>query len=204
MIREIEGLYPKRTAPKIIRYADDFVVLHKELETILECKSEIQTWLNKVGLVLNEEKTRVGHTVNSIEINDKIEQPGFDFLGFNIRQYKVGKHHSGKSGGSGNSSKLLGHKTIIKPSKKAIKKHTDKIKAVTKSHKTAPQAALIRHLNPIIRGWCNYYSTVAAKEIFSDLDNIMWSRLRGWTARETVIFKILPIKGFQFARANLL
>ena len=156
MIREIEGFYPKRTAPKIIRYADDFVVLHKELETILECKSEIQSWLNKVGLVLNEEKTRVGHTLNPIEINDKIEQPGFDFLGFNIRQYKVGKHHSGKSGGPGNSSKLLGHKTIIKPSQKAIKRHIDRVKTVIKTHKHAPQYIMIKRLNPIRKGWCNY------------------------------------------------
>lgn len=183
MIREIEGLFPKTKAPKIIRYADDFVILHKDYEIIEICKSETQKWLEKVGLVLSEEKTRVCHTLNTITVEDKEIQPGFDFLGFEIRQYKVGKHKSGKLGGPGN--RLLGFKTIIKPSKKAIKRHTDKIKSAIKAHKTAPQAALIKHLNPIIRGWGNYYATVSSKETYTNMDNKIWSMLRAWTVSRT-------------------
>lgn len=52
---------------------------------------------------------------------------------------------------------------------------------VIKSHKTAPQKALIRKLNPIIRGWANYYSTVCSKEIFSKMDNCVHQQLRAWT-----------------------
>jgi RNA-directed DNA polymerase len=58
----------------------------------------------------------------------------------------VGKHHSGKK----NNGKLIGFKTLIKPSKKAIKAHADKVKEVIKTHRTAPQYALIKRLNPVV------------------------------------------------------
>ncbi|MFM6660445.1 MAG: group II intron maturase-specific domain-containing protein, partial [Microcystis panniformis] len=90
--------------------------------------------------------------------NGKMEEPGFDFLGFNIRQYPAGKYKSGKDG----AKRLIGHKTHIKPSQNSVKSHTESIKGVIKKHRTAPQSALISHLNPIIRGWANYYSGVVS------------------------------------------
>lgn len=163
MIREVTESFPNSYyengkqvqdyRPRIIRYADDFVVLHKELEVILQCKELISQWLSKVGLKLQPQKTRICHTLNEINIEGETIAAGFDFLGFNIRSYPVGKHHSGKTGGK--NSKLFGFKTIIKPNKESIKAHHEAIKAVFKRHKTAPQAALINHLNPIIIGWSN-------------------------------------------------
>jgi len=55
------------------------------------------------------------------------------------------------------------------------------MKEVIKSHRTAPQAALIARLNPIIRGWCNYYRTVVSKKIFTSEDLTLWNMLRAWT-----------------------
>lgn len=187
MIREIESKFPKKqgkdaqTPVRIIRYADDFVVLHPELEVIYKAKAAIETWLQPVGLELKPEKTRICHTLSQLKIpeSELTVPPGFDFLGFNIRQYPVGKHKSGKTGG--HKSELLGFKTLIKPSKKAIKAHHAALKAVIKTHKTAPQAGLIGRLNPMIRGWANYYSGVAAKETFSSEDDILWQMLRAWS-----------------------
>ncbi len=190
MIRHIENHFPRTKRredasrirgyrPKIIRYADDFVVLHENYEVILQCKNLIAQWLRQVGLELKPEKTSIRHTLKSIEHDGKTIEPGFDFLGFNIRSYPVGKHHSGKTGGR--NSQIMGFKTLIKPSKKKILAHHEAIKEVIKSHKKAPQFALIRHLNPIIRGWCNYYRTVASKEVFSSEDAITWAMLRAWT-----------------------
>ncbi len=194
MILDIEGCFPatKRREngtinshykPSIIRYADDFVVIHEDYEVILQSLRLISQWLSKAGLELKPEKTSIRHTLNSIEIEGKTIDPGFDFLGFNIRSYPAGKHHSGKTGG--HKSTILGFKTIIKPSNKAIKAHHEAIKRVIKTHKTAPQSALIRHLNPIIRGWCNYYRTVAAKETFTTEDHKTWLMLRAWTVSRT-------------------
>jgi RNA-directed DNA polymerase len=185
MIREVTAKFPRRgnamPPVRIIRYADDFVVLHPQLEVIYSAKEAIQNWLKQAGMELKPEKTRICHTLNPLKVEESglTIKPGFDFLGFNIRQYPVGKHHSGKSGGK--VSTLLGYKTFIRPSKKAIKAHHDSIKRVIKSHKKAPQSGLIGKLNPIIKGWANYYSGVAAKSIFSREDHKLWQMLRAWS-----------------------
>jgi RNA-directed DNA polymerase len=160
----------------VVFYADDFVVLHKSLEVIHKCKSAAQKWLNEMSLELNPSKTRISHTLNPYEGNI-----GFDFLGFNIRQYPVGKHQSGYN----TNGKKLGFKTIIKPSKSKIALHVESIRETIKTYKTAPQEALISKLNPIIRGWSNYYSTVTSKKTFSSCDHTLYSQLRAWARYRT-------------------
>ena len=77
--------------PIIVRYADDLVAVHDDLNIIREVQELIETQLKPMGLRLKPEKTRITHTLKS-----ENGPPGFDFLGFNIRQYPVGKTHSGK------------------------------------------------------------------------------------------------------------
>ncbi|MBD2672168.1 RNA-dependent DNA polymerase, partial [Arthrospira platensis FACHB-439] len=180
MERLVKEMYPNKgtaTQANLIRYADDFVVISKDLGIIEQCKTAISEWLKPVGLEIKPEKTRICHTLKSIEYNGKAEKPGFDFLGFNIRQYPVGKYRTGKI----QHGKPLGHKTHIKPSQKAVVAHTEVIKGVIKQFKTAPQSALINKLNPIIRGWSNYYSAVVSTETFTKLDKTIWQMLRAWT-----------------------
>lgn len=172
MIREITPHFPKGWRkggqPIIIRYADDFVVLHPNPEIIIECKMIIRRWLKDYGLELKDEKTRICHTLKEFNYPEgTTEKPGFNFLGFHIRQYP----HSSKKGFT----------TIITPSDKAIKAHREAIKKVIKTHRTASQAVLINRLNPIIKGWCNYFSTNNSKETFSREDHILWRQLRAWT-----------------------
>jgi len=163
---------PKSTRISIVRYADDFVVLHESLEVIEQAKQVIQRWLAKVGLELKPEKTRISHTLEG-------KEPGFDFLGFHIRQYKVGKYHSGKN----SHGILLGFKTLIKPSQKAIDRHKEKLCGIVKRHRALPQAAMIAKLNPIIRGWCNYYRTVVSRETFEEMDYYLWTLTWKWANR---------------------
>ncbi|WP_278184141.1 group II intron maturase-specific domain-containing protein, partial [Clostridium botulinum] len=80
-----------------------------------------------------EDKTRITHI-----------SMGFDFLGFNIRQYKKNK----------------GMTLLIKPSKASIKKVKKSIKEVFEEHRGNPIGAIIGKLNPIIRGTGNYWSCV--------------------------------------------
>ena len=89
----------------------------------------------------------------------------FNFLGFNIRQYPVGKYQSGVNG----AKDKLGFKTLIKPSDEGVKRHYAKITEVITKHNAAPQIALVSKLNPILRGWSNYYRTVCSKEIYSKI-----------------------------------
>ncbi len=183
MISLVRNLFPMKTSNNknyatVIRYADDFVVISPQIEIIQQCQVVIEEWLKPIGLELKPAKTRICHTLREIEVNGEKVAPGFDFLGWNFRQYPMGKHHCGTTGGN---SKRFGFKTLIKPSNNAIKSVADIVKEVIKTHKTAPQYALIKCLNPVIRGWCNYHSKVVSKETFSSIDNIMWQRLRAWT-----------------------
>ena len=153
-------------ALSLIRYADDFVILHKDIKVLLQAKTVIQEWLNQVGLELKPEKTKIAHTLEEYEGN----KPEFDFLGFNIRQYEV-------------KSTNQGFKTIIKPSSKSVKTHYRKLADRCDKNKTAPAKALIAKLNPIIRGWANYFSAIVSKSTFNKLDMLLWKRLGRWASR---------------------
>ena len=159
----------------LIRYADDFVIIHERLEVVERCKQIISEWLSDYDLVIKPEKTQIVHTLR----HHNGKKPGFNFLGFNIRQYPVGKY---KSGSRSNGEKL-GFKTIIKPSEEGVKRHYAKVAEVIAKHNSAPQWVLISKLNPIFRGWSNYYRTVCSKEIYSNLGRLVWIRLLRWAKR---------------------
>lgn len=165
----------RKQAISLIRYADDFVIMYPDLEGLLQVKELISTGLANIGLELKPSKTRITHTKDSFEGG----KPGFDFLGFNIRQYPVGKTHTGKT----SKGKLLGFKTLIKPSPEKVLEHYRKIAEIIDRHRAAPQAALIKQLNPLIVGWCNNYQYACSKEIFSTLNSLIWNKLRRWTRR---------------------
>ncbi|MEH2228292.1 MAG: group II intron reverse transcriptase/maturase [Nostoc sp.] len=155
----------KFRSPQFIRYADDFVILHEDIAVVQRCREIISEWLKDMSLELKPAKTRLTHTLNEYES----EKPGFNFLGFNIRQWKVGKYHSKQ-----------GFKTIITPSKEKQKIHYDRVASIIDDHKAAPQTALISRLNPVITGWSNYYSTVVSKVTYSHLDCLMYLKLKAW------------------------
>ncbi|NEP03342.1 MAG: DNA polymerase [Symploca sp. SIO2E9] len=147
------------------------IILHEDLEVIKLCKSEIEKWLSGIGLELKPSKTRITHTLKEAED----EEPGVNFLGFNIRQFPVGKYNCGKIKG-----KILGFKTIITPSKESQKKHYRKVAEVIKRSRGTDQATLIKRLNPIIRGWCNYFSTVVSQKVFERLWHLVVWKLLKW------------------------
>ena len=159
-----------RQALSLIRYADDFVIIHEDLNVVKKCKEIIADWLSDMGLELKPSKTKLTHTLNELDGN-----VGFEFLGFHVQQHKVGNYRAASNGHS-----KLGFKTLITPSKAKVKVHLAKIAEVIDTHKTAPQAALISKLNPIIRGWSNYYSTVVSKETFNRVDHLTYEKLRVW------------------------
>jgi RNA-directed DNA polymerase len=154
----------------IIRYADDLVILCEDLETLLKVKQEAETWLDGIGLRLKPSKTRVTHTLNEYEGN-----VGFDFLGFNVRQYRVGKYHTRTYRGK------PGFKTLIKPSKKACKRQLAEMREVIRQYRGVPQAALVKALNPKIRGWTQYHRGSVAKKTFGRMDAQLYRKLYRWS-----------------------
>ncbi len=166
--RPLRPSHSKKTL-NITRYADDFVILHKSKEVIVKAKEKVKEFLSTVGLKLNDDKTQI------VDIYE-----GFDFLGFNVRRYKkVGKYRADKDR---KGNRITG-RLLIKPSKKSVKEHYKKIAKIIEIYKSASQAELIQKLNPVIRGWSNYYKYVVSKETFSKLDHLIWKRLWRWCTR---------------------
>merc|ERR1712178_244892 len=137
----------------LIRYADNFVILHPEIEAIHDCLVLIKQFLDNIGLELRDEKTRITHTLTKT----RDEEPGFDFLGFNI-----------------------------KPTKEAISRHYKKIsKTIDRMKHSCSQIEIIKTLNPIITEWSNYYSAVNSAEVFGKLDYETTKKLISWATRKT-------------------
>ncbi|MFN6535461.1 MAG: group II intron reverse transcriptase/maturase [Nostoc sp. EkiNYC01] len=167
------GRKQNRNALSLIRYADDFVIIHEDINVVLGAKAVIEGFLKDIGLELKPSKTRICHTFEEYEG----KQSGFDFLGFNIRQFPV---NDGMSAKAPRSSEILGFQTIIQPSKKAVQRHYQVISKIINSHKAAPQKVIIQRLNLIIQGWANYYSSVCSTDAFRDLNHMIYTKLISW------------------------
>jgi RNA-directed DNA polymerase len=161
-------------APQVIRYADDLVVLHKDRAIIEQCQEGLAEWLQNMGLELKPSKTRITHTRNAL-----VGEPGFAFLGFNIRQYSVGKTQSGKD----TRRQRVGFKLFIKPSKSSVKRHIQQLGETARRHQHKEQTRLIRALNSLIIGWSRYYSTVVSKDVFEKVEYALFARLFAWAKR---------------------
>ena len=112
----------------------------------------LQEWLKERGLELSPEKTHISHL-----------SAGFDFLGFTIRHYK-------------SRNTRTGWKLLITPSKGSVQELRDKLRKTWHSLKGQSINVTVWRLNPVIRGWSNYYRTVVASKTFSKLDNWMFRR----------------------------
>ncbi|MGI0480936.1 group II intron reverse transcriptase/maturase [Geminocystis sp. CENA526] len=156
----------------IVRYADDFVIFcESRLDAELSIK-DLKPFLSKRGLNLSEAKTNIVHITE-----------GFDFLGYNIRQYKV------------NNTKT-GYKCLTKPSKESIKNVKYKIKQIFKECLSKPLDLLIQKINELIRGWGNYYrnavrksfhilTITSSKDVFDMLKGLTRQNLRSLLNKNT-------------------
>ncbi len=169
------GKTGRKRKPSFVRYAYEFVFMDESLEVVLEAKQLIEKWLSEIGLVLKDSKTCINHTF--IKHEGKV---GFDFLGFNIRQYPCSEKQSGSVSPI---ERERGHKTFIKPSKSAVKQHLEKIDNLLERNRNSKQEQVINALNPIIRSWAAYYSTVSSSRTFSNISSILHQKLFSWAKK---------------------
>ena len=87
---------------------------------------------------------------------------GFDFLGFNVRRY--------------------GQTPLIRPSKTAVRRIRERLRDELRSLRGSNAQAVIKRLNPIIRGWAAYYRTQVSAKVFGDLDHYLWQLTYKWAA----------------------
>lgn len=160
--------------PKVIRYADDFVIFHRDRKALERAKQIAADWLQGMGLEMKPSKTRITHTLEAID-----GPAGFDFLGFHFRLYPRGKTRCMRNG----RGHLLGFTPSIRPSQDSQKRFLLKIREIIRSHRNVHQAGLIRLLNPVIRGWGNYFSAVVSKDVFRKMDMHIYQKLWSWAKR---------------------
>ena len=146
---------------RLVRYADDFIVLiHGDRSDVEAIRAEIGELLaDRLEMTLSAEKTHISHI-------DK----GFDFLGFRIQR----KHRADG-------------KTVILtyPSKKALTAVKTKIKKATGRGTTSLRLEdVLRQINPILRGWAAYFRYGASKKTFSYLGYWSWWRMILWVRRK--------------------
>jgi RNA-directed DNA polymerase len=143
---------------KLVRYADDFVILVCGPErAVWSLRDEVGSVLRPIGLVLSVEKTRVVHI-----------EDGFDFLGFRIQRRTK----------AGTVKKVV----YTYPSKKSLNAIIGKVRIVTR-RSGSPYVSLeqlLRHLNAATRGWCNYFRYGVSSATYRYLYLYMWTSVARW------------------------
>ena len=119
-------------------------------------RDEVSGVLAPMGLRLSEPKTRVCHI-----------DEGFDFLGWHIQR----RPQRGRAG------KMA---IYTYPSKKSLAAIKDKVRTLTRRAKHRTLADLLRRLNPVLRGWCNYFRHGVSKRTFGYVDHFVFWRVVGW------------------------
>ena len=137
----------------LVRYADDFVVTGSSKELL---ETVVRPWIDQF---LRERGLELSEAKTRIVHIDE----GFDFLGWNFRKY--------------------GGKMLIKPSRKNVKAFYGKLRDIIASAGSMTTKALIKTLNPVLRGWAEYHKGVVAKQTFSKMDSLIYWRLMRWGLR---------------------
>ena len=146
----------RRADVKLVRYADDFVALAKQMgsETVAFIESRLE---GKFQLEINREKTRV--------VDLREERASLNFLGFTFRYDRDLK---------GRDRKYLN----VFPSKKAVQREREKLHEMTNSHQCfKPIPVLMGELNRQMKGWANYFSFGYATSAFCEIDRYLRGRL---------------------------
>lgn len=138
----------------IVRYADDAVIMCRKRTDAELAFEHLKRIMTKLKLMLNPQKTKI------VDMNKE----SFNFLGFCFQ--KFGKTKSGR--------KL----PYMMPSKKAIKKVKDAVRVIT-CRKSAYEGLeqKVEKLNPLIRGWRNYFQHGNSTKRFKQLDEFVWMKL---------------------------
>jgi group II intron reverse transcriptase/maturase len=156
----------RRKGYQLTRYADDWLVTCRtaaEARAALAAASKI---LKALGVELHADKTRIVHV-----------SAGFEFLGFKIKQgYRPLRLPAGKIRTGVKVGDLYAY-----PRQKSIDHFKDQIRQLTRRKAPVTTEVLIQQINPVIRGWGNYYCRAHVRKLFNRLDR--WITQRLWSHR---------------------
>jgi group II intron reverse transcriptase/maturase len=164
-LHTLDVLWTRHSAPlgTLVRYADDFVVMCRTKKDCEQAEKRIRVILERLGLELHPEKTR------RVELYDGKE--GFDFLGCHLHKRLSGKLLEQK----GERLYFLQRW----PSQRSMQRIRQRVKQLTpRSRCHADIRDVISDLNPVLRGWGEYFRTGNAAKRFNQLDTYVWRRLK--------------------------
>jgi group II intron reverse transcriptase/maturase len=148
----------------LVRYADDFVVMCDTKPQVEEARQRVSTVLTRLGLELHSEKTR------TIDLSRGGE--GFDFLGCHLRKRM--------SGPIWERSRQRVFYLQRCPSQRARARIRARVRGLTpRARCHTDLRVVIAELNPVLRGWGQYFRTGNAAHCFASLDRYVERRLRG-------------------------
>jgi RNA-directed DNA polymerase len=153
-----------RQAGALVRYCDDFVVVCSTRRQAMEGQRRAAMVLAGLGLSLSLEKTRI------VELTGG--KQGFDFLGFHLRKVESWKWRG----------KFYLHRW---PSARAMNSIRAKIRALTdRRYAGLALSVIVERLNPVIRGWGNYFRVANSARKFHQIDSYVHERLAILTANK--------------------
>lgn len=160
----LDDLWTRHSAPlgTLVRYADDFVVICRTKWQCEQAEQRIRVILGRLGLELHPDKTR------RVELFDG--QEGFDFLGCHL--------HKRMSGRIWEESGRRLYFLQRWPSQRSMQRIRQRVKKLTpRSRCHEDLRDVIADLNPVLRGWGNYFRTGNAAKCFNQIDTYVWRRL---------------------------
>jgi group II intron reverse transcriptase/maturase len=160
----LDTLWTRHSSPygELVRYADDFVVMCKTKRACEQAEARIRVILKRLGLELHPDKTR------RVELYDG--KQGFDFLGCHL--------HKRMSGRIWEEERRAVYFLQRWPSQRATKRVKQRVKELTPRGRChADLRDVIVDINPVIRGWGNYFKTGNAAKRFNQLDSYVRRRL---------------------------
>ena len=151
---------------QLTRYADDWVVTCKTAQEARAALETAQRVLATLGVALHPQKTRIVHV-----------RHGFEFLGYKIKRgsrplrLAPSKIRSGAQAGA----------LYAFPREKSIQRFKDQVRRLTRRKTPLPTQELIERVNPVLRGWGQYYKRAHVRRLFHRLDG--WIVRRIWSHR---------------------
>jgi len=155
----------RRKGYRLTRYADDWVVTCKTRAEARSALDVARRILEKLGVILHTKKTRIVHVGY-----------GFEFLGFKI---KKGRKSSLRLPPEKIRSGVVPGSMYAYPREKSIRHFREQIRARTRRKAPITTLELIEQINPVIRGWGNYYRKAHVRLLFNQLDR--WIVRRIWS-----------------------
>ncbi len=150
MDKQVTRLYDVR----MVRYADDFVILCKTKEKAERTLKQVEAMMACLKLQLNKKKTKIVY----------VNMESFGFLGFNFKR--------------------AGGKVFVTPKEEAVEKFKDTVRTVTNRRRPLKPKELMGELNSVIRGWGNYFKIGDVKKLFTKLDKWIRTRVRTYIEKK--------------------